>query len=54
MVPIKDAASRAGIILYTEYHIRKMWNGNQEVTEKKKRNCTKKDVWKVKRTFFIV
>ena len=53
MVPIKDAASRTGIILYTEYHIRKMWNGNQEVTEKK-RNCTKKDVLKVKRTFFIV
>lgn len=31
-----------------------MWNGNQEVSEKNKRNRAKKDGLKVERTLFIV
>jgi hypothetical protein len=31
-----------------------MWNGNQEVPEKNKRNRAKKDGSKVERTLFIV
>jgi hypothetical protein len=36
---INDAVSRTGITLSTVYHFQKMWNENQEVYEKKKRNC---------------
>jgi hypothetical protein len=47
MIPVKDVASRTIITLSAGYRLRKMWNENQKVPEKKKRNRAKKNVLKV-------
>ena len=49
MIPVKDVTSRTIITLSAGYRLRKMWNENQKVPEKK-RNRAKKNVLKVERT----